>query len=327
MQFYRTLGVLLAFSLCAHAQSPSSVNVAGAWRGTFADSIFSGVADVTLNAKEDGTVSGPYKASTGGSGRITGKLNGDKLTFTLIQDVPECPGSYAGTLTFQGATATGDFVGSDCQGEHRNGVISIFRADSDVPAPTVSTQKPLSEEAAQERAKVEAECPTCKKIFGLYFDPNTRTLKETWVNKNQKKFLKENYEKVKNGRLEKRLQFVRHKENATYLILWTQAVGYRPYVRYVPHTDTDTGRFSGTYRGMSGSDLTWGNFQGTVEVERTYYTQQTGVRPYLNVYLTVLDAKTGRSVFNTYHQGNWLWSKPDKDCLADAINFLRSLPR
>jgi hypothetical protein len=39
------------------------------------------------------------------------------------------------------------------------------------------------------------------------------------------------------------------------------------------------------------------------------------------VNLVVYD-RSGKKVFETWHQGNWIWSKPDKDCLEDAFDHL-----
>jgi hypothetical protein len=40
------------------------------------------------------------------------------------------------------------------------------------------------------------------------------------------------------------------------------------------------------------------------------------------VTATVYDWK-GKKLYQTIHQGNFRWSKPDKDCLTDAIEYLR----
>ena len=50
-----------------------------------------------------------------------------------------------------------------------------------------------------------------------------------------------------------------------------------------------------------------------------------GEREFVNVVATVY-ARDGRKLFETMHQGNWRWSKPDKDCLEDALNYLLAKP-
>jgi hypothetical protein len=82
---------------------------------------------ITLQSKPDGSVSGAYKASTGGFGTVAGKLEGSTLHFTLTQTVQACPGSYTGTLTMSGDHGTGKFSGRDCLGKHEHGVISFDR--------------------------------------------------------------------------------------------------------------------------------------------------------------------------------------------------------
>lgn len=54
-----------------------------------------------------------------------------------------------------------------------------------------------------------------------------------------------------------------------------------------------------------------------------YNEAKTGEWPYLDVVMTVYDARTGGKLYESYHQGNWRWSKPEKDCLVDVVKFLR----
>jgi hypothetical protein len=200
-----------------------------------------------------------------------------------------------------------------------------------VRAPRASQQKAQMEEvttaptpAAEAERQNFRKCPDCKKLLLCYVDSQTGGITENWLTKNQWKFLKENSVAVASGKRGQQFWFIKQKENADFVVFWTRAVGFRPYVYYMPHAETETGRTSGSINGMVGSDYTWGNYSGTVQVTRTYYTQETGQWSYVDFSLTVYDAHTGKKVYETWHRGNFRWSKPDKDCLSDALDYLRS---
>jgi hypothetical protein len=95
-------------------------------------------------------------------------------------------------------------------------------------------------------------------------------------------------------------------------------------VTYVPHSETSTGNLSGTYSSFGTNGLNSGDFNGTVQVTRTYYEARSGQWPYVDVNLIVYD-RSGRKIYEIWHQGNWRWSKPDKDCLVDAYQYLHKL--
>lgn len=73
---------------------------------------------ITINVLQSGddlTVS--FQTPTGGRGKGQGKLSGDAVnSLTLQSTVPECPGSYTGSLKFAGDTMSWSFEGSDCGG-------------------------------------------------------------------------------------------------------------------------------------------------------------------------------------------------------------------
>ena len=184
------------------------------------------------------------------------------------------------------------------------------------------TAGPIS--SAQNERQYFNKCPDCKKVFLCYVDSQTGGVTENWVTKNQLKLLKEGNTAVASGKREQRFWFVRDKHNADFIVFWTRAVGFRPYVYYMPHAETETGSVSGSVNGMVGSDYTWGSYSGTVQVTKTYYTRETGQWSYVDFSLTVYDARTRNKVYETWHRGNFRWSKPDKDCLSDALDYLRS---
>jgi len=65
--------------------------------------------------------------------------------------------------------------------------------------------------------------------------------------------------------------------------------GFRPYVVYVPHTETSTANISGTSASFGTYGSQYGNFNGTVQVNRTYYQAQTNERSFVDVVATVYD--------------------------------------
>ncbi len=121
---------VLVLVTCPSPATPqqSQPSLGGSWKATFADSLVSGSLEISLDAQPNGTVSGTYKASTGGAGTITGTLQGQTLKFILTQTVEGCPGSYTGTLSLENDQGSGTYWGNDCQGRHENGVISMARA-------------------------------------------------------------------------------------------------------------------------------------------------------------------------------------------------------
>jgi len=195
-------------------------------------------------------------------------------------------------------------------------------ATQERPQPQEWTTGPIP--AAPTERQYFAKCPNCKKVLFCYVDSQTGGVTEDWLTKNQLKFLKEDHAAVASGKKEQHFWFVRDKRDADFIVFWTRAVGFRPYVYYMPHSETETGTVSGSMNGMVGSDYAWGNYSGSVQVTRTYYTRETGQWPYVDFSLTVYDARTRNKVYETWHRGNFRWSKPDKDCLGDALEYLRA---
>jgi hypothetical protein len=66
-----------------------------------------------------------------------------------------------------------------------------------------------------------------------------------------------------------------------------------------------------------------GTFNGNINVQRTYYERLENQWAFVDAAAIVLDTKTGGKVYETWHRGNWRWSKPEKDCLEDAVKFLK----
>jgi hypothetical protein len=182
-----------------------------------------------------------------------------------------------------------------------------------------------SQAVTEERARRDAACPSCKFLLIANIDAQTGVVRDDWATKNQHDWLKDHYQDVAKGKTPRRFLLTTHRENADYVLVWTQAQGFRPYVTYVPRTETLTARNSGTISTFGESGSNFGMFNGTVQVNRTYYEAQIDQHSYLDVALSVFD-RTGKKIYETWHQGNWAWSKPDEDVLEDAFNYLARLP-
>ena len=173
-----------------------------------------------------------------------------------------------------------------------------------------------------ERAKFLKECPECKGVIISQVDPQTGVVTDNWVSENQRKYLEERRKKISQNKAKRKLFGVQNRASADYIILWTAAQGFRPYMYYVPRTETETHTVTGGYSTYGSAGQSQGTFSGTVNVEKQYYQQQSGQWPFVDVLLQVYDARTSQKIFETHHQGNWRWSKPDKDCLDEALKFL-----
>lgn len=79
---------------------------------------------------------------------------------------------------------------------------------------------------------------------------------------------------------------------------------------YVPRTSTSTTNITG-------------DVNATANTTSTTYVPEYGEREFVNVVATVY-SRDGSKLYESQHQGNWRWSKPDKDCLEDALNYLLS---
>lgn len=103
-----------------------TTNPNGAWKGTFADSIGAGGLTLQLETDDKGKVFGSFRTTLGGTGSVEASRQESELKFEL-KISGECSGGYLGKLTINEDRATGEYSGTDCQGAHSNGVISIAR--------------------------------------------------------------------------------------------------------------------------------------------------------------------------------------------------------
>jgi hypothetical protein len=137
------LFAMLYFAACitVSAQESASPQLKGSWKASFADSLFSGTVYLTLDLASDGTVSGSYEATTGGSGTVSGNLDDKTFRFALSQQVEGCPGTFVGSVVLEDEQGKGTYSGTDCKGKHQNGVLSMTRTMAEETSrPAASSQ-------------------------------------------------------------------------------------------------------------------------------------------------------------------------------------------
>lgn len=101
--------------------TPLPARVEGTYEGTSKSTYKTGGAaeqKIIINVTQSGddlTIS--FKTPTGGQGKGGGKLTGKTVkSLTLESTAPECPGSYRGSLKFDGDAMSWSYEGKDCGG-------------------------------------------------------------------------------------------------------------------------------------------------------------------------------------------------------------------
>ena len=190
-------------------------------------------------------------------------------------------------------------------------VVAMLGAKAAPPPPIVSKEATeRQEKIAKERQNAQANCPGCLGVIISNFNVSNGSTTNDWLSKNQLAYLHERIEKAKKAGTPGRFWPTHYRENADFIIVWSSAVGSRPYTMYVPRTSTSTTNVSG-------------DINATANTTSTTYVPEHGEREFVNVVATVY-SRDGSKLYESVHQGNWRWSKPDKDCLEDALNYLSS---
>lgn len=101
--------------------TPSRSGVEGTYEGTDKLTYKSGgdaEQKITVHVTQSGDdLTIGFQTPTGGQGKGEGKLSGDTVkSLTLQRTDPGCPGSYKGSLKFDGDTVSWSYEGSDCGG-------------------------------------------------------------------------------------------------------------------------------------------------------------------------------------------------------------------
>ncbi len=190
-------------------------------------------------------------------------------------------------------------------------VVAMLSAKAAPPPPVVSRDDTeRQEKIARDRQNAQAKCPNCLGVIISNFNASNGSTTNDWLSKNQLAYLKERIEKAKKANTPTHFWPTHYKENADFIIVWSSAVGSRPYTMYVPRTSTSTTNVTG-------------DVSLRAETSSTTYVPEHGEHEFVNVVATVY-SRDGSKLYESVHQGNWRWSKPDKDCLEDALNYLSS---
>jgi len=191
-------------------------------------------------------------------------------------------------------------------------VMMVSAAPALTVAPISAEMSAHQAAVAKEKADEVIHCSFCVGILISQFDPSRGTITDNWLSKNQMEYLKERSKKVQEGKVERHFWFPKFKENADFIIVWSQVVGTRAYTTYTPHTSTSNTSISG-------------DVNATATTTTTTYQAQQAEHQFVNIVATVY-SNDGAKKYESFHQGNFRWSKPDKDCLEDALNYLHPKP-
>jgi hypothetical protein len=112
----------------------------GLWKADFRDSIAAGTASIVLAASDSVGLVGNYQTNLGGEGNIAVRLQQKGYKFVLTQTTKDCAGSFIGEFGFEDGKITGTYSGTDCNGWHDNGAISMVRREgAETPPSGIST--------------------------------------------------------------------------------------------------------------------------------------------------------------------------------------------
>lgn len=188
-----------------------------------------------------------------------------------------------------------------------------------VSAPPPPTRAPISSEEVAHRTEIardkeaaKSKCPTCPRVLISNYNPTNKSITDDWLSKNQLEYIRERSAKITKEKALFHFLYTKYRENADYVIVWSSAVGTRAYTIYVPVTSTSTTSIRG-------------DVNATARTQSTTYQPEQNEHQFVNVVATVY-GRGGSKLYESFHQGNWRWSKPDKDCLEEALNFLLQKP-
>src|SRR6185437_8428000 len=120
-------------------QLSSSSTLDGAWSATISDAKGSASLQFNLVQNSAGDVVGTYTTSLGGGGQIKGVFNNSELSFELTQSIQNCAGIFKGIAKVDINAAVGTYTGTDCQGDHGKGTLTMTKAGS-APKPAPQTK-------------------------------------------------------------------------------------------------------------------------------------------------------------------------------------------
>ncbi|MFH0920167.1 MAG: hypothetical protein V1913_07375 [Fibrobacterota bacterium] len=98
------------------------------WKGSYSTSLCSLTTIELFVTHSTSGLEGTYTCANGNSGTISGKLTGDSIIVTLLQQTVGCTGTFTGAGCLNGDTLiVSSFSGADCKGNHSNGYSELLK--------------------------------------------------------------------------------------------------------------------------------------------------------------------------------------------------------
>jgi hypothetical protein len=108
-------------------RSSRSLFFLGAWVGSYSSSLLK-ETPLLLELRQIGhSVSGTFEDLAGGYGTISVGITGSDFDFTMTSSDPDCPGTFAGMGSIVGNSLSFTYNGTNCLGDHNNGVGNATR--------------------------------------------------------------------------------------------------------------------------------------------------------------------------------------------------------
>ena len=179
---------------------------------------------------------------------------------------------------------------------------------------------PLDELTETSEDLIEAhqqESSRCKSYFHLAYVSGNGDVRWNWLSKNMLNWWKDEGKKRFQS-----LCAVRKPSDADYVVTYSDATTSVPYSFSIPVRKSTY--VTGNVRGFVGGQYTYGTYSGYAY--STENQTHSGSWRQLHVWaqLFLVGSKDSGIIYETKHIGRTRWSKPDKDCLVDALKFMEA---
>jgi len=341
----------LVSGLVGQSAAPS-----GSWQAFLANSQTTVELTLQLDVQTSGIVSGTYALQEGTGGAMSGQFDGTTLFVAFVVPIGDCPTTFTLKVNLTGNAGAGTYSASDCNGATENGAISMSQTGSSILSnclyqheeegywswlcneqgtalsDQVSTfisrenrfghqgirslwRGPKAEWKEREGAKVLAQTDkllkaTCETYYHVAYLNSDGDVQWNWFLKNML-----NWHKKDSRKKFPKLCNVAEVAAADYVIVYTRSDSSVPYSFSVPVQKTTYHR--GTIVG--GGDTA--TYRGTSTTTETKTVSGSWSKWHISASVYPVKSDT-TMIFSTKHTGRWRWSKPDKDSLIDALEFI-----
>lgn len=335
-----------------------STALSGSWQALLTNSQGTVELNLSLELQTEGIVSGTYTLQDGVSGAISGQFDGTLLLLVFVGPANDCPATFTLRVGLTGKAGAGTYTASGCDGAKENGVVSISQksdtnsiladclyqheeegywswlcneqgtALSDQVSTFIRRENrfgyqgitslwsgPKAEWKEREGAKVIAQTDkqlkaTCETYYHVAYLKPDGNVQWNWLLKNMLNW----YKKDSRKKFPK-LCHVAEAAAADYVIVYTESESSVPYSFSIPVQKTTYHR--GTIMGGGNTAI----YSGTSTATETKTVSGSWSRWHISAAVYPVKANT-TMIFSTKHTGRWRWSKPDKDSLIDALEFV-----